>query len=363
MFSCCALFSQAEQPADVEHLKALDEVDAGGEGEITIDVDGVDTARGGPGVFEGTPIPNSPRVLAAQQTAAEAADAALKAEGEAAQAKIGMSQSEVDEKAAAEAEARAQEAARAAEAEAEAAEEARAAAQTDAETATAERKEQTLRALREAEDAAHAAAAEAEKRRFEEEASARAARQAESEARKALWRAEEAQRVKEAAGLKAAEQAAEVHRITQEEAELARRQAMTTRMDKAKDYLSSRLQSEEGLRLLKHGRNGKSTNRTLKSPDPDCMTLTWGKTLHDLRTMQEVRKGTDPDPAYPGETGTSELRRSKAGRAALGSSFSLLFPSRSLDFTVKSKAECEQLVLGFRGLQQAHGSRHNLSDH
>lgn len=24
MFSCCALFSQAEDPADVEHLKALD---------------------------------------------------------------------------------------------------------------------------------------------------------------------------------------------------------------------------------------------------------------------------------------------------------------------------------------------------
>eukprot|EP00752_Nemacystus_decipiens_P008725 g7786.t1 len=292
MFSCCALFSQAEDPADVEHLKALDEVEADKEGEISIDVDGVDTARGPPGDFEGTPLPSSPRVLAAQQTAAEAASAARKAESEVVQAKIGMSRSEVEEKAAAEKEALAQQAARAAEADAKAAEEARAAAQAEAETATAERTEQTMRALREAEDAAHAAAAEAEKRRFEEEASARAARQAESEARKALWRAEEAQRVKEAAGSKAAEEAAAVHRIAQE----------------------------------------------------------------------EVRKGTDPDPAFPGETGTSDLRRAKSARAALGSSFSLLFPSRSLDFTVNSKAECEQLVLGFRALQQAGGSRHR-SEH
>lgn len=65
-------------------------------------------------------------------------------------------------------------------------------------------------------------------------------------------------------------------------------------MEKAKDYLMSRLLSDEGLRLLKHGRNGKSTNRTLKSPDPDCITLTWGKTLHDLRTMQEVRASRIP---------------------------------------------------------------------
>lgn len=54
---------------------------------------------------------------------------------------------------------------------------------------------------------------------------------------------------------------------------------------------------------------------------------------------RQVRKGTDADPANPGATGTSELRRSKAASAALERSFSLLFPSRSLDFTVASKWE------------------------
>lgn len=48
---------------------------------MSIDLDGVDTATGGgPGDFEGTPLPSSPRVLAAQQTAAEAASAVQKAE-------------------------------------------------------------------------------------------------------------------------------------------------------------------------------------------------------------------------------------------------------------------------------------------
>jgi len=61
-------------------------------------------------------------------------------------------------------------------------------------------------------------------------------------------------------------------------------------MEEAKDSLMSRLLSEEGLRLQKHGRNHKSVHRILKSTDPECATLTWGKTLHELRLMQEVRE-------------------------------------------------------------------------
>ncbi|CAB1118232.1 unnamed protein product [Ectocarpus sp. CCAP 1310/34] len=341
MFSCCALFSQTDEPADTEHLKALDDVDAAGEGEMSIKVDG-DNMMAGSGEFDGTPVASSPRVLAAQRSADDASSAMQIAEREVLQAKIEMSRSEVEGKAAAEAEAAAQEATREAEADVAAAEEARIAAQTEAETASAERAEQTMRALREAEDAAHAAAEEAERRRFEEEASARAARQAETEARKALWRAEEAQKMKEQAGSKALEEAAAVRRIAQEEAtgaELARRQATAVRMETARKYLTARLLSDEGVRLLKHGRNGKSMHRTLRCPDQECGTLTWGKTLHDLRLMQEVRRGTEVDPSEPNYTGTSELRRSKAGRAALDRSFSLLFPSRSLDFTVASKGK------------------------
>ncbi|CBN77043.1 hypothetical protein Esi_0026_0095 [Ectocarpus siliculosus] len=242
----------------------------------------------GSGEFDGTPVSSSPRVLSAQRSADDASSAMQVAEREVLQAKIEMSRSEVEGKAAAEAEAAAQEATREAEADVAAAEEARIAAQTEAETASAERAEQTMRALREAEDAAHAAAEEAERRRFEEEASARAARQAETEARKALWRAEEAQKMKEQAGSKALEEAAAVRRIAQEEAELARRQATAVRMENARAYLTARLLSDEGVRLLKHGRNGKSMHRTLRCPDQECGTLTWGKTLHDLRLMQET---------------------------------------------------------------------------
>lgn len=75
------------------------------------------------------------------------------------------------------------------------------------------------------------------------------------------------------------------------QAEMATRQAATARTEKARLYVTARLSSDEGLRLQKHGRNGKTTSRTLRSPDPDFQTLTWGKTLHDLRSMQEVRLG------------------------------------------------------------------------
>lgn len=36
MFSCCALFSQTEDPADVEHLKALDVSGAGETGLLVV---------------------------------------------------------------------------------------------------------------------------------------------------------------------------------------------------------------------------------------------------------------------------------------------------------------------------------------
>jgi len=48
--------------------------------------------------------------------------------------------------------------------------------------------------------------------------------------------------------------------------------------------------------------------------------------------------GTDADPAgETGATGTRLLRESKAARGAMERSFSLLFPSRTLDFTVPTK--------------------------
>lgn len=50
------------------------EVDAAGEGEISIKVDG-DDMMAGSGEFDGTPVASSPRVLAAQRTADDASSA------------------------------------------------------------------------------------------------------------------------------------------------------------------------------------------------------------------------------------------------------------------------------------------------
>lgn len=365
MFSCCALFATEDTGVDMEHLKGLQEVDLSCEASPSIESevdDAISDADGKAGLtvtigksVEETPmVPLSPRAQNAQQRAEEAVVLAKTAENIALEASKGESMLRTQEQVAAEAEVLAQQATRVAEASVVAAEEARVVAQAEAEAASVESVDQTLRALREAEDAAHAAAAEAEKRRFEEEASARAARQAESEARKAIWLAEEAQKAKQVAGSKAAEERAEAQRIVREEAELARRSVAAARSDEAKRHVIATLSSDQGLKLLKHGRNGKTTTKMLYSTEDSFQTLTWGKTVYDLRNMQEVRKGTEADPAHPGRTGTSDLRRAKKATGALDRSFSLLFPERSLDFTAGTKEESEQLVMGFRSLASAH---------
>ncbi|CAM9987147.1 unnamed protein product [Ascophyllum nodosum] len=232
----------------------------------------------------------------------------------------------------------------------------------DAGTAGSVKAGETLRALRRAEDAARAAAAEAERRRFEEEASARAARKAESEARKALWRAEEAQRLKQggATSASAPPPPAEVKATRspiytntvakgQKVAPVASREEAERAAEAARQYVTDRLLDSHGLRLLKHGRNGRSSHRYLKSTD-GCRTITWGSENYDLKTMLEARKGTDDDPDFPGFKGTSNLRSAKSASATMDSSFSLVFSSRSLDFTAPNTEECDTLIQGFNSL-------------
>ena len=65
----------------------------------------------------------------------------------------------------------------------------------------------------------------------------------------------------------------------------------------------------------------------------------------DLKDLIEVRLGTDSDSSAPGKTGTIFLRSQGAD---LSLSFSLMFPSRSIDLTADSVKLLNMLVNGFK---------------
>lgn len=77
--------------------------------------------------------------------------------------------------------------------------------------------------------------------------------------------------------------------MVREEAELARRTVAMAKAGDAKRELIKALSSDEGLKLQKHGRNGKTTVRSLYSTEHNFMTLTWGRAVFNLKDLQEVR--------------------------------------------------------------------------
>eukprot|EP01084_Bolivina_argentea_P268901 456869_1 len=108
----------------------------------------------------------------------------------------------------------------------------------------------------------------------------------------------------------------------------------------------------KGVTLLKHARNGKSMQRTLKwkSGNDELGLVGWGSGWHSLSDCTEVRRGTDLDPLTDGKKGTATLNACKEGQNNPGQSFSLIFPDRTLDFSSSSKEQCSQLVYQFRSL-------------
>ncbi len=108
----------------------------------------------------------------------------------------------------------------------------------------------------------------------------------------------------------------------------------------------------KGVALLKHARNGKSMQRTLKwkSGNDELGLVGWGSGWHSLSDCTEVRRGTDLDPLTDGKKGTATLNACKEGQNNPGQSFSLIFPDRTLDFSSSSKEQCSQLVYQFRSL-------------
>ncbi len=108
----------------------------------------------------------------------------------------------------------------------------------------------------------------------------------------------------------------------------------------------------KGVTLLKHSRNGKSMQRTLKWKlgNDELGFVGWGSGWHSLSACTEVRRGTDLDPLTDGKRGTATLNACKEGQRNPGLSFSLIFPDRTLDFSADSKEQCKQLVYQFRSL-------------
>ena len=124
----------------------------------------------------------------------------------------------------------------------------------------------------------------------------------------------------------------------------------------------------QGIEVIKHGRNTKSASspRLLKL-HPDGRSLTWsqienGKGLKssfirskqkvpkmDLMECSEVRHSWTTDPSNERYTGTSILR-TKCNPNDAFKSFSLIFPSRTLDFTATTSDQCIMLMQGFSAL-------------
>lgn len=69
---------------------------------------------------------------------------------------------------------------------------------------------------------------------------------------------------------------------------MARREAEAAAAEEAKRHVIGALISTGGLRLQKHGRNGRTTTKYLRSSDETFQTFSWGKTVYDLTNMQEV---------------------------------------------------------------------------
>ncbi len=108
----------------------------------------------------------------------------------------------------------------------------------------------------------------------------------------------------------------------------------------------------KGVPLLKHSRNGKSMQRTLKwkPGNGELGSIGWGSGWHSLSDCTEVRRGTDLDPLTDGKKGTATLNACKEGQKYPEKSFSLIFRDRTLDFSAASKEQCNQLVYQFRSL-------------
>jgi hypothetical protein len=106
----------------------------------------------------------------------------------------------------------------------------------------------------------------------------------------------------------------------------------------AKSKLTAQL--SQGLVLLKHSRNGKAVDRTVRSKDA-CKTITWGSESYKLSDCSGVRCGTEVTEHMP-----------KLDTALVSRTFSLMFAKRSLDFTCSDAQEMAQVSLGFKACLQ-----------
>ncbi|CAM9939601.1 unnamed protein product [Pylaiella littoralis] len=118
----------------------------------------------------------------------------------------------------------------------------------------------------------------------------------------------------------------------------------------------------EGFGLVKHSRSGKASNRVIYTIDDgvhfrmakgkkgSLSKLSIGTQEFSLLSLAQVRMGTDKDPEHEDKTGSNPLRQGCPTEEALRKGFSLVYLSRTLDFSCETEEEMHYIVGGFRAL-------------
>ncbi|CAM9169661.1 unnamed protein product [Ectocarpus sp. 12 AP-2014] len=118
----------------------------------------------------------------------------------------------------------------------------------------------------------------------------------------------------------------------------------------------------EGFNLIKHSRSGKASNRVIYTVDNgvhfrmakgkkgSLSKLSLGTQEFSLLSLAQVRMGTDKDPEHEDKTGSNPLRQGCPTEEDLRKGFSLVYLSRTLDFSCESEDEMHYIVNGFRAM-------------
>eukprot|EP00752_Nemacystus_decipiens_P016198 g14485.t1 len=128
------------------------------------------------------------------------------------------------------------------------------------------------------------------------------------------------------------------------------------------DLVEFKARLTEGFNLIKHSRSGKSSNRVIYTVDDgvhfrmakgkkgSISKLALGTQEFSLLSLAQVRMGTDKDPEHEDKTGSNPLRQGCPTEEALRKGFSLVYLSRTLDFSCETEEEMQYIVGGFRAL-------------
>ncbi|CAM9901577.1 unnamed protein product [Ascophyllum nodosum] len=117
----------------------------------------------------------------------------------------------------------------------------------------------------------------------------------------------------------------------------------------------------KGFNLTKHSRSGKASNRVIYTVDDGVhfrmakgrkgsLSSVLGTQEFSLLSLAKVRMGTEKDPEHEDKTGSNPLRLGCPTDEDLRRGFSLVYLSRTLDFSCETEEEMHYIVGGFRAM-------------